>query len=515
MKLARLFKPGSLAWLLVVESLVALRQLGSLKRRRGDDGSHASLIVLLLWQLLFVLFAILSRHGQLPDRAYQQLQVQLGAPFAFFMGLMGFIYATQTLLQAAQWRQYLAAPMPFARAVSLRCLQLAVMLSLIAGVFLFPAANAAALTGHFRLLSLYPLVFAFSLAVVSVVILLLSALVMSVGRKHARSAAMSLMLVLPLLLGWLAWRGQARTDAAAEQLGRHARDLSLQRFSDWLDAHPLADFFAGALLGEPWPLLLLTFIALLMLQLSSRLVQPIALQIASTPETPPALTRPSASARPRFGQDWRWLMLLKEWRSLFRDWQRLLGFVASAIAVAFGVVNLLRQASPAVVVAVNLVTLAIMLTAQILPLLLSGEESPMLLASAPRERRHYLLLKCAAAMIPACALTLPALLWLAWVQPSAALASGLGMLLGSGSIALVLVCRPYRVERRAFMSSGWPEGLSLADVLAGLFLQIGWPLACYWLLTGVWWAALILAALVLISLWGWWQDRDSEAILGY
>ena len=333
---------------------------------------------------------------------------------------------------------------------------------------------------------------------------------LALGVRHARRAVLGLgALVVVASVALPGWLSLTRDSSHKAMIARDAARAA------WWQANPVADWLSGALAAQWLPSLVVLAAGSLLFWLAVRVIAPTAWHIAITSDEP-LRKAPAPGLVRRFAGGLPWLLTVKEWRAVLRNPAEWLGLLINIVLVVVGVKLFLKGSSTDVQLATSLVATIGLLAARLMPVFIGAEEAPTLLASAPVARNRLLLLKVNAALLPLAVLVLLASLTLLFGYGwQAALVGGVAALLAAFSTAVISVARPYRIQRKSFQSTGWPEGFKAADLLAQAVLQLAWPLLALVCLNGYWWAALGGAALLLVPLWSYWKDFETETILGY
>lgn len=513
---------GSVAALLVWELRIALRPAAQNQKVFGELSSVIKVAV--LWQLLVGAPVLLLYFTPLPSEVFVERATSFTEAMLLLLPLGSVLAAAQALLRAEQWQLYLSAPIPWPRVVLLRCLQAVLTMWLVTGAVMpFAVANALIVLGFSEGLALYLMSLALHLAGGAFGLLVVASAVRAFGPQHARKVligfglAFSLLCAaLPLLLRPAPKPDDASGGVFPDAAPTSGAAASSQGLVEIVADSAFGEWIAAGLMGQWLPTLSCLIVAAALFWLACRAVGPAAQALAAPPSIRFAASDSKAGAARGFVVTPLSAMALKEWRIVLRSPMEWLGLLANMILIIGMLRLLLADAPQAAVLSTNIVAIAAMLTIRLMPVFIGAEEAATLLASAPVHRSRLLALKVAAALLPLFALLVLSVLVVAWrVGLSAAAITALFASVAMASVAAVNVCRPYVVSRKSFQQTGWPQGLNAADILAQMVLQFGWPLLAWAALSGYYWASLFGAGLLLVPLWSYWQDRQSETVLGY
>lgn len=507
--------PGSALWLLGHELRLAWYNsaVSGGKRRPGI----ASIIVWIVgWTVMHALaYALLHALGKQPvDRALLGMLAGLVLLVLSTFMLSGALKAcTLALFERGDLDLLLSSPLPSRSIFAVRLLGVAAS-SAVLFLFLFtPFAHVALFMGWPGWLAIYPTIAALAIVIACAAMLLTLALVRVFGARRTRVLAQVLAAVAGALLFLLSqsfnliFRGDDRA------LAQSARGL--------IEHGPLAPgsplWLPGrAALGEPMPLLVLAALALaayaLTVARTHRFFVKGLQQAAGIGHVAP---RPAGSVRFRFRRSLFDTVVVKEWRLIARDphlISQVLLQVVYLVPLLFLILRSGDAAGPAI--GAGLTLLCSSLTASLAWIVISAEDAPDLLLSAPAAMRTIRLAKLAAAtMLPLLVVALP-LLWMIVHGPLAGLMVAFtvsGAVLSAGLIVL-WVGRP--APRSNFKARGKENFLSSMLELAATLSWGGlaWSLVSLatapadWILVAAA-GALAAAALTLGLAWLFRRER--------
>ncbi len=490
--------PGSALWLLRHELRLVWR---------GTGGSRLWLVVGLgglLWLGYHVTaWSLLSfsADATLPPTLF--LIFGASAWFVFTLMLSQAIaFSVSALFERGDLDLLLASPVAPRNVFLIRGLGIAIASVAIYAWLLTPFAHVGVLTGHARLLAIYPALAALAMLAAAMGMALTVALVRALGARRARTFAQ----VLGALVGASLFLGLQFNNLVSPErsarwiaaLQRSARDGNgLDRESPlWL---PL-----DALLGGPFALV--TLVAIGVGAFAWVVTSTARRFVAGTQEsttTPVARATVRVAARFRGGL-WR-AVLVKEWKLIGRDPQMITHTLLQSLYLLPLVFVWMRNASPQVVLAPAMVMLSGSLASGLTWLTVSAEDAPELLASAPVQRGLLRRAKLVAGLTPVWALTVPLALVLAMSDATAAaIFTGCvaGATVSSGSLHLLL---PRTGRRRDLRRRG--KGNLLGNLLE-MLTAVAWPALTWSLLQAPRYAPVPAAVAIAAPLVAWWLGRQ-------
>lgn len=440
--------PGSVAWLLRHELRLSWFGAAGGKSVDGKRGPGRGAVV------AFTL-AGLALHGLGWVTMGQAVNLPLGDPrlllvvtlalaaCAAFMLSSAIKASVLALFERGDLDLLLSSPLP---SRSIFTVRLAGVAAGSAGVYLFflaPFAHGALLHGQWRWLGIYPALLSIAVLSACAAMLLTLGLVRVLGARRTRVVAQ----VIGALAGAALVIG-AQLASFFEREGR-GRDwearADLLRFDGVLAADSPLWLPARAVLGEAWPLLALTSLAVAAFVLTAWRTHRFfarGLQLAASfGGTSPASASASAHSslrRQRFGRSLFETVVVKEWRLIVRDPHLIsqvllqLLYLLPLCFVVFGKDGVHLPSMGA-----GLTLLASSLAGALAWIALSAEDAPDLLQVSPASTPVVRRAKLAAALMPALALVGIPLLWLVVRSPLAGLVlcfTVSGAVLGAGLI---------------------------------------------------------------------------------
>ena len=329
----------------------------------------------------------------------------------------------------------LSSPLPSRSIFTVRLLGVCASTAALYLFFLAPFAHAGALQGQWRWLGIYPGVIAVAVLCSCCAMLLTLGLVRVLGARRTRVVAQ----IIGALAGALIVIASQLHALTSSQTQGRLRDIVLGLVqTDGAARNPLW-LPARAMLGEPWPALLLAALAVGIFMLTTATTHRFfarGLQLAASSGGVRAAS--TAPARHRFGRSLFHAVLIKEWRLIVRDPQLLsqvmlqLLFLLPLFFLIFQRADIQAQA-----IGAGLALLCSSLTGALAWIALSAEDAPDLLLVSPASQRTVRRAKLAAAMMPVLALVAVPLLWLMVRMPALGLVACLvvcGAVAGAGLV---------------------------------------------------------------------------------
>jgi len=404
--------PGSALWLLGHE--LRLAWYGSAvsggKRRPGI----VSIVVwIVAWAVLHAMaFGLLSALGKHPrdDALLGVLAGGVLLVLATFM-LSGALKAcTLALFERGDLDLLLSSPLPSRSIFAVRLLGVAASS---AALFLFlfaPFAHVAVVLGRPGWLAIYPALAALALIIACAAMLLTLALVRVLGARRTRTLAQVLAAIAGALLFLLTQSANLLRgdDHPLAQSAQHLMERGL-----FAPGSPL--WLPGrAALGAPLPLLGMAALALAAFVLTvGRTHRFFVHGLQQAAGIGHATARPTGAVRFRFRSSLFDTIVVKEWRLIARDphlISQVLLQVIYLVPLLFVILRNNNASGPAI--ATGLTLLCGSLTAGLAWIVISAEDAPDLLLSAPASVRTVRLAKLAACTMPALLVVALPLLWL-------------------------------------------------------------------------------------------------------
>lgn len=497
----RLWAPGGLAWLVAWDLRIRLREQGIGRAGPRSRWLYGALFLLLHAVAGLVLWSMLTRgHGLPPDQLLPLTSLLL-LSLLFFMLMAAGLSGFRLLHAARELTPMLVSPVPFRRLLWMRVLGLVATTWSVSILLVMPIANMGAVLGHPVFLLAYPVTVALAVLTTAAVLLVVSLVVKVFGVARGRRVLQWLQALVPIgfVLASLSGRDGA---GASRGLEAHAGLMRLP---------------ARALTGELGALLPLLLLAALALWLAVRLARHGLLAVLQAPEAMPAPRRAHGPASLRFRVGLFRVVLLKEWRTILRDPRLAAALLVQPLLVVPAFYGALMQARLELA---GLAAMAVFVSAQlsqyVANLMISAEEAPALLASAPQARSRLIRHKCVAALLPILALMLVASAVLAWQDAWCGLVAALCCSGAAFCACAVEIVRPYPAPRRSFVQVGAARRMrDPLDILSIAVMQIGWTGGAWLLADRSLWGALLVFAMILVPFAEWWRDANRQALLGY
>ena len=454
----RLFPPGSIAWLLVHEVRVAIRGFTLRKGQRWPWRLPLALTVMggfAGWGGWMLSGVIAGRH--LPEHPMLFLGLELGMAVLFTLMLAQTLtLSAQAFFERNDLDLLLSSPIAPARVLTVRTLGIAVTASLLylmlASALLIPLA----LRGDVRWLAIYVVVLDLALLASAAGLGLAMTLMRILGPRRTRMVSQ----VLAALIGASAFlAGQSRNMMSRDQwrdlTGRFGGDLQRTAY----DVHALYSWPARAVLGDPLPLLAVTavcgaaFWAVTVAAGRRFGADAAAAAGVSLSGAGPTRRRAAAADNLRFAGGPLRTLARKDWRLLVRDpWLlsqmllQMLWFIPLGFVVARALKGELAAAAAA-----PIVFLTGQLAGNLAWVVVSAEDSPELIISAPIDGRQVVRAKLLVALTPVAVISAVPLLVLSALQPLAGLAAALCCVGAWASVGLINVWYARPAKRKEMM----------------------------------------------------------------
>lgn len=491
--------PGGTWWLLRHEVRMYFSATRKLRANGKISASWLGTSLTVVLQLLlhwgaYLLIPLIHRHGPTPALAaiLATAALLVGVTLMLATALRGSVAA---LFERGDLDLLLSSPLPAKSIFFARLLGIVVS---VAGIFLFflaPLANMGLLTGHPQWLALYVVVIALALLVSSCAMLLTLILVRLIGARRTKVLVQVLSAVAGALVFLLSQAANSRNE-----LGARLQELL---HGDWSGVL----WLGHAVLGQPAPLAGLLAAGVALFFFTTRTTRGFFVSgVQQAAGSGRAAAAPSGGPRFNFGRGLVWATMVKEWRLIARD-TRLLTQVLLRLLymLPLGFIIFKNSATINHAAGASLVFVCASLAGSLAWIIMSAEDAPDLLASAPRSASLMRRAKLAAATVPPLALVLLPVLWLALHQPVMGVVTLIALLLSSLASGIIVMWSGRPGTRADFQRSGGGVGGTLQGVSC-----LAWG-AVVWLLLaglehGVWlkWCALALgiAVAALLIAWG-------------
>lgn len=388
-------RPGSAAWLLRHELRVLWRKTGG-----GRTGLFVGIIGV-LWALMHLPYYFFMHDLQGPPFPVWAAPV-FGSMLWFAMTLMlshAIMQSVSALFDRGDLDLLLSSPLSSRTVFFTRGLGIAVGCTVLFAFFLLPAAHVGLLTGHARLMAIYPTIAAMALFATALGMMLTLTLVRFIGARRARTAAQ----VLGALTGALIFLATQ----AQNMLGLGTRQRIVALFLHWVQpGGPLAPEALAwtpyrAMVGEPGAL-----VAMLVISVGS-FVAVVHLAhrrfLAGTQESVSGSLKrrsPTDGGRLSFRGGVLRTVLVKEWRLILRDPQLIAQTLLQVLYLLPLVFVVFRRQDMLVLVVPSAVLLSGTLAGTLAWITVTAEEAPELIGVAPISLTRIRWLKVLAAMLP-------------------------------------------------------------------------------------------------------------------
>jgi ABC-2 type transport system permease protein len=430
--------PGSIPWLLRHELKLAWYGAAVNKGGKRRPGIRTFIVggVGLLLVHLFAFFAMRELGPGMDEPALAipaTLMIVACATFMLSSALSGCVLA---LFERGDLDLLLSSPLPSRTVFAVRLLGIVASTAIPYLYLGGPFANAALVLGHPGWLGLYVMVGAVATLMACTGMLLTLGLVRVLGARRTRVVAQvtaavagALLFVLSQLSSLAHHGSNGAQQALGRLLGRH---LSSPDSALWLPGR--------ALLGAPAPLLGAVLLAGLAFALTlGRTHRFFVHGLQQAAGTDRVRARPAGALRFRFRRSLFNTVVIKEWRLIARDPHLIAQVLLQLIYLLPLLFLILRDGTAGPALGTGLTMLCCSLTGSLAWIVLSAEDAPDLLLSAPAPWRTLQLAKLAAATMPALLIVALPLLWLTAHTPAAGLLVAFTVsagVLGTGLIVL-------------------------------------------------------------------------------
>lgn len=436
-------RPGSTSWLLRHE-LRMFWYTNFAASKQGKRGSAHWRVVggaLLIWSALHVgVFALLRAVGPAAGLSagpfVAAVTAILLATFLFMLS-SALKASVETLFDRGDMDLLLSSPLPSRSIFSVKLAGMAFGVAALYLFFLAPFAHIGLLLGQARWLAIYPVLFAMAVLAASLAMLLTLSMVRVLGARRTRVVAQ----VLGALAGALLFLLSQAGNFMAQETGPSASAMAqAMAAAQSLDAGSFLLLPARAALGEGRAVAIIAALGLLVAVLTVRSTHRFfvrGLQQASGSERARTSTAP---VRYRFDRSLAVLIMVKEWRLVWRD-PHLVSQVMLQLLYLLPLCFIVfrEDALQLWAVAGGLTMLCGSLSASLSWIILKAEDAPDLLQTSPASAATIRRAKLAAAVLPIFALVAIPLGWLllrAPVAGCATLTTVLGATMGAALVNL-------------------------------------------------------------------------------
>ena len=504
------FRAGSMLWLLMHECRMFFYELGGSKSgkklgRRIPVVGVVTFLVLFCF-IHFIAWLVMRSLPPLSGEPSAMLLMGSGAALVLvssFMLSLALNRSVTALFERGDLDLLLSSPLSAQTIFGVRLAGIVVGVATLFLFFLTPFAHVGLVLGQWRWLGIYPTLISLAMIASSVAMLLTLGLVKLLGVRRSLVAAQ--------LIGALSGAAIFLLTQLFGNVGAEVRQQTLKTVLPWLKPggpigpESLVWMPARALFGEPAETLGFAVIGMLVFYLTARFTRRFFVlgvqQAGDMSDKTNAANRHAQSVQKgqaraaRFRTGLRRNIMIKEWRLIMRDptlisqiFLQLLYLLPMFFVILRGNVLL-----PGVAAAITF--LAASLAGSLIWIIVSAEDAPDLLRSAPASLSQIRQGKLAAAVLPVVALLLPVLGWLMLRAPLLAvlmlLASGLAM----ASASQIHLWHAKPAARSQFKRRG--QGQLLAGMLEFLS-NAAWAASVFATMMFGWWSLLPISLALLI-----------------
>jgi ABC-2 type transport system permease protein len=416
-------QPGSASWLLRHELRLFWFSLSSGKEGAPRKPKWRVLgSALLVWLGLHAaVFALLHEMGPVtgvPPRQFVAAVTAILLSTFLFMLSSALKSSVETLFDRGDMDLLLSSPLPSRSIFAVKLGSMAFGVAALYLFFLAPFAHVGLLLGQLRWLAVYPVLFAMAVLAASMAMLLTLALVRLFGARRTRVVAQVVGALAGALLFLLSQAGSLLSQGDGPAPTAFARVVASVQS---LDAGSVLFLPARAALGEFGAIAMITGLGLLAALLtvySTHRFFVRGLQQAAGSER--GVRRRSSPVRYRFDRSLAQVVIVKEWRLVWRD-PHLISQVLLQLLYLLPLCLLVFRKNELQVPAIagGLTMLCGSLSASLSWIILLAEDAPDLLQTAPAKAATVRMAKLAAAVIPVFALVAFPLVWLTLRAPLA------------------------------------------------------------------------------------------------
>jgi ABC-2 type transport system permease protein len=479
-------RPGSALWLLSHELRLSWFKMssGSAKgpAKRGMRKTSMAIwiaAVLILHVVAFIIVKSVSgRAAGLPPQTGMIVTAVLAA-LATLMLSTGLRTSVEALFERADLDLLLSSPLS---SRSIFTVRLAAVVLWVASTYLLllaPLAHMGLALGQFRWLAIYPAIISIAMMVASAAMLFTLGLVRLLGVRRTR--------VVAQIIGALSGASLFLLSQLFGNAGRDKQNFAwLTRLIDPASLpgpDSLAWLPGRALLGEPLPQLLLAIAGGAAFFFTVRFTHAFFVRGVQQSAGMARRAAPPGSLRFHFGRGLAHTVILKEWRLIARDPQLISQVLLQLLFLLPLCFMMFRNGIALPGIAASICFLCSSIAGSLGWIVMSAEDAPDLLLSAPCPQTTIRRAKLVAVVLPPLALVLLPLGWIALSRPGAA-ALMLAMVAGALFTTALTVQRFGKPSVRGDFKSR-AKGNWLASLLEGFF-SLAWAGLAFlllWLLT--------------------------------
>jgi ABC-2 type transport system permease protein len=479
-------RPGSALWLLSHELRLSWYRLtaGSAKgpaqrgMRKSSMAIWIALALILHGAAFLIVKSVSGRAAGLPPQTGMIVTGFLAA-LSTLMLSTGLRTSVEALFERADLDLLLSSPLS---SRSIFTVRLAAVVLWVASTYLLllaPLAHMGLVLGQFRWLAVYPAIVSIAMVIASAAMLFTLGLVRLLGVRRTRVAAQVIgalsgasIFLLSQLFG-----NAGRENQGIAWLTRLINPASLP------GPDSLAWLPGRALLGEPLPLLLLALAGSAAFYFTVRFTHAFFVRGVQQSAGMARRAAPPGSLRFNFERGLARVLILKEWRLIARDPQLISQVLLQLLFLLPLLFLMFRKGIALPGIAASMCFLCSSIAGSLGWIIISAEDAPDLLLSAPCPQKTIRRAKLAAVILPPLALVLLPLGWIALTRPGAA-ALMLVMVLGALFTTALTVQRFGKPAQRGDFKSR-AKGNWLGSLVEG-FLGLAWAGLAFlalWLVT--------------------------------
>ncbi len=476
-------RPGSAPWLLSHEVRLGWYNLtaGSAKgpARRGMRKASIAIWALLAVVLHVVAFLIVRKfsggEGGLPPQA-GMIVTGILAALATFMLSTGLRSSVEALFERGDLDLLMSSPLSSRSIFTVRLAGVVVWTAAPYLLFLAPLAHAGLVLGEVRWLAIYPAIVSIAMIIASLAMLFTLGLVRLLGVRRTRVVAQVIGAVsgaFIFILSQLFSGTMTRDKQASANWVRKMLDPATLPGPDSLAWLP-----GRALLGEPLAVLLFLVLGGATFYFTVRFTHAFFVRGVQQSSGMARTAAAPSSLRFNFRRGFAHVVMLKEWRLIARDPQLISQVLLQLLYLLPLCFIVFRTDIALPGVAAALCFLCSSIAGSLGWIIMSAEDAPDLLLSAPCPQSAIKRAKVAAVTLPPLALVFLPLAWVALSQPGAA--ALMFSLVGGAVLSAALVVQRFGKPsvRGDFKSRG--KGNVLPHLLEGL-LGAAWSGVAYFL----------------------------------
>jgi ABC-2 type transport system permease protein len=502
---------GSWPWLLKHELTLALRATSS--RRLWIIGILAFVVWLPAHFAAWIMLRGLT-FFQRADALTPYLTLVGGTVVWVMVSLMlaqAIAMSVNVLFDRGDMDLLLSSPIEPRTVFTVRALGVALSCSGLYLVLASPFANVGLVTGHARLLALYPGVLALGLLVSAIAMWVTLSLVRLLGARRARVVAQ----VLGSLIGAAFFLITQSQTLISRETRAHALSNALHWFEPGAPLEPASAVWLPlrALLGEPVSLTVVIIVALGAFWLVVNLAHKRFLDGTQASITGIGKRAVASRGRTRFRSGVFRTVIIKEWTMIRRDPNLIAQTLLQTLYLLPMLFIVFRRDVSEALIATACILLATTLAGNLAWITVAAEDAPELVGAAPVPMTSIRWMKMLAAVIPVWVLLSPVFVVLVVHEPLIGLVFGLALAGSTLSAGVIQIWYPQRGRRSDLMrrakSGGW-----LLGVLE-LVTALGWTGLAWTLLAAPLFSILAVpfAAAGPVLAWGAGRSRREGDVL--